>query len=88
MAGGVIFPFSAEVTERIRPGNAAGPGFRMHFKSPITKNLSSENPIEKNVILLLKLSFWVGQGDILPQLYGLYVCNYLVHYPFTKIPAN
>ncbi|KAG7984243.1 hypothetical protein I3843_04G149700 [Carya illinoinensis] len=47
--GGVTVPFSAEVTERIRPGNATGPGFRMHFKSPIAKNLSSENPIEKNV---------------------------------------
>jgi casein kinase 1 epsilon len=48
--GGVNAPYSAEVTERIRSGNATGPAVRMHFKSPISKNLSSENPIEKNML--------------------------------------
>lgn len=39
-----------EVSERTRSGNATGPGVRMHFKAPITKNLSSENQTEKNML--------------------------------------
>ncbi|KAK7851347.1 casein kinase 1-like protein 3 [Quercus suber] len=42
--------YPAEATERIRTGNSSGPGVRMHFKSPMTKNVNSENPIEKNVL--------------------------------------
>ena len=49
MAGVNAYP--AEAAERIRTGNSSGPGVRMHFKSPMTKNVNSENPIEKNVSL-------------------------------------
>lgn len=47
LAGVNAYP--AEAAERIRTGNSSGPGVRMHFKSPMTKNVNSENPIEKNV---------------------------------------
>ncbi|KAL0015546.1 hypothetical protein SO802_002615 [Lithocarpus litseifolius] len=47
---GVNASYPAEATERIRTGNSSGPGVRMHFKSPMTKNVNSENPIEKNVL--------------------------------------
>ncbi|PSS20854.1 Casein kinase 1-like protein [Actinidia chinensis var. chinensis] len=42
--------YSAEVTERMRLGNAGGPGIRMQFKSPAGRNLSSDNPLEKNIV--------------------------------------
>jgi hypothetical protein len=68
LAGGVNAPYSAEVADRIRSGNATGPAVRMHFKSPVSKNLSSENPIEKNVSFFLVeffsllFFFWGGGG--------------------------
>ncbi|XP_057501299.1 casein kinase 1-like protein 3 [Actinidia eriantha] len=42
--------YSAEVTERMRLGNAGGPGIRMQFKSPAGRNLSLDNPLEKNIV--------------------------------------
>ena len=48
-------PYSTEVTERIRLGNAGGPGIRMQFKSPAGRNLSLDNPLEKNVSQLIPI---------------------------------
>ncbi len=63
MAGVVNVSYPAEVTERIRSGNTTG-GVRMHFKSPMTKNLNSENPTEKNVnhFILIFFFFLCGGG--------------------------
>ncbi|KAI4347092.1 hypothetical protein L6164_007941 [Bauhinia variegata] len=38
-----------DVSERIRSANASGSGVKMHFKSPVGKNLSSDNPLDKNI---------------------------------------
>lgn len=59
---GVNASYPAEATERIRTGNSSGPGVRMHFKSPMTKNVNSENPIEKNVSHFLVTFFWREGG--------------------------
>ncbi|XP_015898464.1 casein kinase 1-like protein 3 [Ziziphus jujuba] len=50
VAGGVNASYSADVTERIRSSNATGPGIRMQFKAPATKNLNYDNPLEKNIV--------------------------------------
>ncbi|KAL6984765.1 Casein kinase 1-like protein 3, variant 3 [Sarracenia purpurea var. burkii] len=42
--------YAAEVTERMRLGNAGSPGIRMQFKSPTGRNVSSDNPLEKNIV--------------------------------------
>ncbi|KAI4350824.1 hypothetical protein L6164_005236 [Bauhinia variegata] len=39
----------ADVSERIRSGNANGSGVKMQFKSPVGKNLTSDNPLDKNI---------------------------------------
>ncbi|MCH83220.1 casein kinase I isoform delta-like protein, partial [Trifolium medium] len=36
--------------ERIRSGNATGSGGKVQFKSPAGRNLSSENPLDKNIL--------------------------------------
>lgn len=43
--------YSAETTERMRLGNAGSPGIRMQFKPQVSagRNLSLENPLQKNV---------------------------------------
>jgi hypothetical protein len=46
--------------ERIRSGNATGSGGKVQFKSPAGRNLSSENPLDKNVShLALKNSLFL-----------------------------
>ncbi|GFY80832.1 casein kinase I-like 3 [Actinidia rufa] len=42
--------YSAEVTERMRLDIAGGSGIRVQFKSPVGRNLSLENPLEKNIV--------------------------------------
>ncbi|XP_061343874.1 casein kinase 1-like protein 3 isoform X2 [Gastrolobium bilobum] len=37
------------VKEHVRSGNATGSGVKIQFKSPVGKNLSSENPLDKNI---------------------------------------
>ncbi|KAF7813862.1 casein kinase 1-like protein 3 [Senna tora] len=44
-----INAYSGDVSERIRSGNATGSGVKMQFKSPVGKNLSSSNPVDKNI---------------------------------------
>lgn len=56
VAGGVNASYSADVTDRVRSSNATGPGIRMQFKAPVAKNLSYENPLEKNVSQIIS---WV-----------------------------
>lgn len=53
MAGGNNPSYSAEVTDRIRSSNATGPGIRVQFKQPVTKNLNYDNPLEKHVSIFL-----------------------------------
>nr|DAD26854.1 TPA_asm: hypothetical protein HUJ06_028322 [Nelumbo nucifera] len=45
--------YSAEFTERVVSSNAPRPGVHMQFKSPTDKNLTAENPVDKNVHLIL-----------------------------------
>ncbi|PSS36095.1 Casein kinase 1-like protein [Actinidia chinensis var. chinensis] len=42
--------YSAEVTERMRLDIAGGSGIRVQFKSQVGRNLSLENPLEKNIV--------------------------------------
>ncbi|KAJ7973818.1 putative Casein kinase, partial [Quillaja saponaria] len=42
--------FVAEATERIRTGNGIDTGIRMQFKAPTGKILSSDNPLDKNIV--------------------------------------
>ncbi|XP_057494112.1 casein kinase 1-like protein 3 [Actinidia eriantha] len=42
--------YSAEVTERMRLDIAGGSGIRVQLKSPVGRNLSLENPLEKNIV--------------------------------------
>ena len=55
MAGGANASCSAEVTDRSRSSNPNGPGIRMQFKQPVTKNLHYDNPLEKNVSIFYLL---------------------------------
>nr|AFK35658.1 unknown [Lotus japonicus] len=41
--------YSGHVKERIRSGNAATSGVKIQLKSPVGRNLSSENPLDKNI---------------------------------------
>lgn len=41
--------YQGHVNEQIRSGNATGSGVKIQFKSPAGKNLSSENPLDKNI---------------------------------------
>ncbi|KAK9268428.1 hypothetical protein L1049_000178 [Liquidambar formosana] len=47
--GGINASHSAEVTERIRSSNAAGPGVRMQFKSAMGNNVGFDNHVDKNI---------------------------------------
>ncbi|KAK7247628.1 hypothetical protein RIF29_42515 [Crotalaria pallida] len=38
-----------DVSERIKSGTATGSGVKIQFKSPVRKNLGSENPLGKNI---------------------------------------
>lgn len=49
VAGAANASYSAEATDRIRSSNPTGPGIRMQFKQPVTKNLNYETSLEKNV---------------------------------------
>lgn len=49
VAGGANASCSAEVADRSRSSNPNGPGIRMQFKQPVTKNLHYDNPLEKNL---------------------------------------
>ncbi|XP_059634937.1 casein kinase 1-like protein 3 [Cornus florida] len=42
--------YTAEVKERMRSSNAASPGIRVQFKSPIDRNLSSDNHRERHIL--------------------------------------
>ncbi|XP_024028626.1 casein kinase 1-like protein 3 [Morus notabilis] len=50
VAGGNNPSYSAEVTDRIRSSNATGPGIRVQFKQPVTKNLNYDNLLEKHLV--------------------------------------
>jgi len=54
--------YSGHVKERIRAGDATGSGVKNQLKSSGGKNLSNENPLDKNVSLLINLHFF-GCGD-------------------------
>jgi len=41
--------YSGHGEERIRSGNATGSGVKVQFKSSAGRNLSSDNPRDKNV---------------------------------------
>jgi len=45
--------YSGHVKERNRAGDATGSGVKIQFKSPGGKNVSYENPHDKNVSLLI-----------------------------------
>lgn len=49
--------YSGHVKERIRAGDATGSGVKIQFKSPVGKNLSYENPLDKNVSHVKKFTF-------------------------------
>lgn len=53
VAGGANASCSAEVTDRSRSSNPNGPGIRLQFKQPVTKNLHHDNPLEKSVSIFL-----------------------------------
>ncbi|XP_052181364.1 casein kinase 1-like protein 3 [Diospyros lotus] len=42
--------YSAEATELMRTVNAGSPGIRVQFKSPAGRNLSLDNPLERNIL--------------------------------------
>lgn len=44
--------------ERNRAGDAAGSGVKIQFKSPGGKNVSYENPLDKNVSHLIDFHFF------------------------------
>ncbi|KAL3532498.1 hypothetical protein ACH5RR_006019 [Cinchona calisaya] len=43
-------PFSAEMADRVRSNNVSSPGIRMQFKSPPNRNMTSGNPLDRNVL--------------------------------------
>ncbi|XP_061993836.1 casein kinase 1-like protein 3 [Rosa rugosa] len=47
--GGASATYPSEVTDRIKSSNATGPGVRMQFKPPTSRNLNYNNPLEKNI---------------------------------------
>ncbi|GAV90007.1 Pkinase domain-containing protein [Cephalotus follicularis] len=47
--GAVNAPYSAKVSERIKPSNATGPGVRVQFKSAVDKNSSYDSHADRNI---------------------------------------
>ncbi|KAL6224056.1 hypothetical protein ACLB2K_002912 [Fragaria x ananassa] len=47
--GGASATYPSEVTDRIISSNSTGPGVRMQFKPPTSRNLNYDNPLEKNI---------------------------------------
>ncbi|CAL0322169.1 unnamed protein product [Lupinus luteus] len=45
----VLDNHQGDVSERIKSGNATSSGVKIQFKSPLAKNLGSENPLGKNI---------------------------------------
>ena len=74
VAGGANAFYPTEVTDRIRSSNAPGPGIRMQFKQPVTRNLNYEIPLENNVsrisIYYVVMWFWISTS--------LYLLSYML----------
>lgn len=41
--------YSAELAERMKLNTATGPSIHTQFKAPMDRNLTSDNPLERNV---------------------------------------